>query len=87
MEKEAKTLLLITPKTFYLFHHFLAKEFEKKGFTVTIANDEYPENFIGKILGKFNLNIGRLITQNKISNDFLKGKKYNLILIIFRYSF
>lgn len=82
MENAIKTLLLITPKSFYLFHHFLAKEFEKKGFAVTIANDEYPENFIGKILGKFNFNIGRSITKNKIRNDFLNGNNYDLILII-----
>lgn len=82
MEKNTKNILLVTPKSFYLFHHFLAKEFEKKGFTVTIANDEYPENFIGKIFGKFGFSIGRSITKKRISVEFLKDKQYDLILII-----
>lgn len=82
MEKNIKNLLLITPKSFYLFHHYLSNAFEKKGYAVTIANDEYPENFIGKILGKFNFNLGRTITKKRICNEFLKDKRYDLILII-----
>ena len=82
MPEGKKKILLITPKSFYLFHHFLAKEFEKKGFEVKIANDEYPENSFGKILGKLRLKIGRDITRKKIYNAFLKNQIYDLILII-----
>lgn len=82
MDKIKKEILLVTPKSFYLFHHFLANEFENKGFNVTISNDEYPENFVGKVLGKFRFEIGKTITKNKISLDFLQNRKYDLILII-----
>lgn len=82
MEQKSKKILLVTPKSFYLFHHYLANEFEKKGYAVTIANDEYPESFIGKVFGKLGLGISRRITKQKIVNSYLKDTYYDLILII-----
>lgn len=82
MAEVKKKILLVTPKSFYLFHHFLANEFERKGYEVIIANDEYPENTFGKVLGKLGLKIGMEITRKKISNQFLKDQSYDLILII-----
>jgi hypothetical protein len=53
-----------------------------KGFKVTVANDEYPEGTIGKILGKLHVPILMPLTEYVISKKYLKNKKYDLILII-----
>ncbi len=76
-----KNCLLIIPKHFYSFHKQFNSELETRGYSVTVANDEYPENIWGLLLGKLKIPLTKLFTYNQIRNNFLKDQYYDLILI------
>jgi len=76
-----KACLLIIPKKFYSFEEHITKALIQKGYEVTVANDEYPEGTIGKIMGKLRLPILSKITYKTIKRDFLEGKNYDVALI------
>ncbi|CAN5126832.1 hypothetical protein BH09BAC6_BH09BAC6_34620 [soil metagenome] len=77
-----KNCLLIIPKSFYSFHEYLEKTLNTLNYTVTIANEEYPENTIGKLMGKLHIPLLLTITEKVIKRDYLNGKQYDLVLII-----
>lgn len=77
----SKKCLLIIPRHFYSFEDQFTRNLEERGYRVTVANDEYPANNFGKILGKLNIPIIRPLTERKIARDFLDGKLFDVILI------
>lgn len=78
-----KTALLIAPTAFYSFAKTMAAGLECKGYQVVIANDEYPSNVVGKLLGKLRIPFFLpLITRCVLSSRFLDGKHYSLGLIV-----
>ncbi len=74
--------MLIIPNKFYSFHKLIKQGLEAKGYMVTIANDEYPANAIGKILGKLQLPIIFSLTYNYFNKHFLNKERYNLTVIV-----
>lgn len=77
-----KTCLLIAPLSFYSYSEYIKDELTRVGYKVTISNDEYPANTIGKIMGKLKIPLLLWITKSRLVNDFLKSKKYDLAIII-----
>jgi len=75
------TCLLIIPTTFYGFAKTIAAALEAAGYAVTVANDEYPSNSFGKLLGKLDLPIIRFLTRRAIERKFLTGARWNLTVI------
>ena len=75
-----KRCLLIIPKHFYSFQKQFRLELEKRGYEVIIANDEYPENIWGLLLGKLKIPFVKTITYNRFKEDYLKVN-YDLVLI------
>ena len=80
LNKERKCLLII-PKHFYSFQKQFKSELEDRGYIVTVANDEYPENVWGLLMGKLKVPLTKLITFNQIKNKFLKDQFFDQILI------
>lgn len=78
--KKLKCLLIIN-KHFYSFQKQFKSELENRGYSVTVANDEYPENIWGLLMGKLKIPLTKLLTYNYFINNVLKGKYYDLILI------
>jgi hypothetical protein len=76
--------LLVVPTSFYTFAQILAQALESHGYEVVVANDEYPNNVIGKILGT--LRIQRLLnrlTLRAFKARFLGHEQhYELVLIV-----
>ncbi len=81
MNPTEKKCLLIIPKHFYSFQKHFYNHLSELGFTVTISNDEYPDNTIGKILGKLRLPLRRFWTRRYINNKFIINSEYQLVLI------
>ena len=81
-EKPQKTCLLIAPQSFYSYSEYIKKTLTLRGYKVTVTNDEYPENFIGKIMGKLRIPLLLHLTRKRIEQEFLQGKSYDLVLII-----
>jgi len=76
-------ILLIAPLSFYSFAKALKSDLEGDGRTVTLANDEYPANFVGKIMGKMSLyKILSWLTKLHFRKNFLNGKIYDLCIVI-----
>lgn len=78
----SKTCLLIMPRSFYSFAKLFSSSLEELGYTVTLANDEFPENPVGKIMGKLDLGLSRTLTRNHIRKAYLEGKHYDLAMIV-----
>ena len=76
-----KNCLLIIPKHFYSFQKQFKSELEKRGYRVTVANDEYPENIWGLLMGKLKIPLTKKYTYYQIKKHFLKAQYYDLILI------
>jgi len=76
-----KTCLLIIPKKFYSFEKHISNSLRQKGYEVTVANDEYPEGALGKIMGKLRLPFLPNITYKTITENYLKNKSYDVALI------
>lgn len=76
-----KNCLVIIPKHFYFFQNQFKTELENRGFKVIIANDEYPENIWGLLMGKLKIPLTKIFTYSQITNKFLNDKYYSLILI------
>ncbi len=77
-----KKCLLIIPNKFYSFHKLIEAGLVAKGYTVTIANDEYPINAFGKITGKLQLPIVFSSTYNYFKKHILDGERYSLTVIV-----
>ena len=74
--------LLIMPTTFYSFSATIEGGIRELGYDTVVANDEYPNNTIGKILGRLGLPISRTITRRVLRTNFLAGRHYELVIII-----
>jgi hypothetical protein len=77
-----KRCLLIAPKSFYFYSEYISKTISTYNFEVTVSNDEYPENTLGKIMGKLRIPVLLSITRKAIFKKYLDGKYYDLIFII-----
>ena len=73
--------LLVVARTFYAFAHTLERELEAMGYAVTVANDEYPANNIGKVMGKLDLGPLRWLTRRTFAAKFLNGPRWSLVVI------
>ena len=83
MSAAPRTCLLVFPKTFYSFARVLAGELERRGYVVVTANEEYPENMLGKILGKLGLiRVLAWLTERSIQRRFLQGPSHELVVIV-----
>jgi hypothetical protein len=79
----APSCLLVFPKAFYSFARVLAGELERRGYRVVTANEEYPENLFGKILGKLGLlRLLAWLTERGIERRFLRGTPHKLVVIV-----
>jgi len=76
-----KHCLLIIPKHFYSFQSQFKNNLENLNYSVTIANDEYPENLFGLLLGKLRIPFIKKITYHRLKSEFIDSKKYDLVLI------
>jgi len=74
--------LVITPKHFYMFHEFLAEALERRGYKVSVVNDEYPENIIGILLGNFLPPISKLLTFRFFSKYIDQNARFDIVIII-----
>jgi len=77
-----KSCLLILQRHFYSFEKLIREALESKGYSVVVANDEYPEGTFGKILGKLQIPLVFRFTYDTLTKRFLNNRKYNLALII-----
>lgn len=78
-----KKALLIAPTAFYSFAKLMARGLESRGYEVVIANDEYPSNVLGKLLGKLRIPfILQRITERVLGERFLGGARYALVVIV-----
>ncbi|MEB2776068.1 hypothetical protein SYJ56_12165 [Algoriphagus sp. D3-2-R+10] len=84
MEKNnnRKKCLLISPQSFYFYSEYLSKTLASYDYDVVVSNDEYPDNTLGKIMGKLKIPLLRTITEKKIIKNFVDGNSYDLVLII-----
>lgn len=73
--------LLVMPQDFYSFARTIAAGLEALGYTVTPANDEYPANALGKIMGKLDLAPIRWSTRRAFKARFLAGPRWDLVVI------
>jgi hypothetical protein len=76
-----KRCLLIIPKHFYSFQKIIKSNLESLGYDVTVANDEYPENTLGLLIGKLRIPIRKKITEQRLRKDYLQRKHYDVALI------
>jgi hypothetical protein len=75
--------LLLFPLSFYSFGSVLEKALTAIGYQVTLANDEYPANVLGKILGKLGLFYPlSWLTEQEIRRRYLSGERYDLVVIV-----
>lgn len=78
----SRSCLLILPRSFYSFARIIERSLGELGYETTVANEEYPENPLGKVMAKLDLSIARRITRKAINARFLKGRRYDLVVII-----
>jgi hypothetical protein len=76
-----KKCLLIIPESFYSYSIVLKKSLMTFGYSVTISNDEYPANGLGKIMGKLRIPLLLRITNKIIIEKYLSEQSYDIILI------
>ncbi len=77
-----KTALLIGNTHFYSLFKVIVAGLERKGYDVTVANDEYPNNILGRILGKLGLfSTLSASTYRVLTRDFLEGRQYDIALV------
>jgi len=76
-----KSCLLIIQRRFYSYEKHISEALKAKGYSVEVANDEYPEGIVGKILGKMQIPVIFSITYQTITKRYLNKNKYDLALI------
>ena len=78
-----KTCLIISPLSFYSFGTTLKNCLEEDGYEVTLDNDEYPANALGKILGKLGaFYLLRKMTLVAYKRRYKRNEKFDLVIII-----
>ncbi len=76
-----KSCLLIISKHFYSFNKYISQALESKGYEVIVANDEYPEGVLGRIMGKLQIPLIFYVTEKVFDEQFIGGRHYDLVLI------
>ena len=76
-----KTCLLMMPTTLFHYPPELCRALESMGYSVTLANDEYPSNPLGKAMGKLDWSLSRWWTRRTVNRRFLNGRNWDLVLI------
>lgn len=79
---EKKRCLVVVQKNFHSFAVFLGEALRKKGYEVTIANDIYPANIIGAILGKLRIPLILKTTFRRYVATHLRDTRYDVAIII-----
>jgi len=79
---EAKSCLMLAPLTLHYYPGRIRDELAAMGYAVTLANDEYPANPLGKLLGKFDLPLSRWLTRLTIRRRHLSGSRWDLVVIL-----
>lgn len=74
--------LLILPRGFYSFGSVVERGLKNLGYNTVIANDEYPESLLGKVISKLGLRLSRAVTRRHLLRCFLSGQRYDLIIVI-----
>ncbi len=77
----AERCLLVIPRTFYSMARVLQQALEQMGYEVTHANDEYPDNVVGKILGKLDLPLARTLTRRAYHRLGYCAQNWDLVII------
>ena len=77
-----KRCLLILPRSFYSFADVVERGLQDLGYATVVANDEYPESMLGKIISKLGLPLARTITRRVLKQKYLDGQHYDLVLVI-----
>ncbi len=73
--------LLIFPQSFYSFSNYIKNHLTSIGYNVETINDEFPDNTLGKIMGTLQMSIHTSISEKVITEKYVNGKTYDLILI------
>jgi hypothetical protein len=73
--------LLIFPQSFYSFSNYIKNHLTTIGYDVETINDEFPDNTLGKIMGTLQMSIHTSISEKVITEKYVNGKTYDLILI------
>jgi len=73
--------LLIFPQSFYSFSNYIKNHLTSIGYDVETINDEFPDNTLGKIMGTLQMSIHTSISEKVITEKYVNGKTYDLILI------
>ena len=73
--------LLIFPQSFYSFSNYIKNHLTSIGYDVELINDEFPDNTLGKIMGTLQMSIHTSISEKVITEKYVNGKTYDLILI------
>ena len=73
--------LLIFPQSFYSFSNYIKNYLTSIGYDVETINDEFPDNTLGKIMGTLQMSIHTSISEKVITEKYVNGKTYDLILI------
>jgi hypothetical protein len=73
--------LLIFPQSFYSFSNYIKNHLTSIGYDVETSNDEFPDNTLGKIMGTLQMSIHTSISEKVITEKYVNGKTYDLILI------
>lgn len=74
--------LLIAPLSFYAFHKDLGAALERAGYAVSMLNEEYPTNTLGKIMGKLALNRLRHSTLVELKRRMPSMGHFDLVVIV-----
>lgn len=77
-----KRCLLILPRSFYSFAGVVERGLKELGYATVVANDEYPQGMLGKIMSKLGLPLARTITRRVLKQKYLDGQHYDLVLVI-----
>lgn len=76
-----RTCLLIMPRTFYSMTKVITAALQRMGYDVTHANDEYPDNGLGKVLAKLDLPLARWLTRRAYRQRGFTQGPWDLVLI------
>ena len=77
-----KRCLLILPCSFYSFAGVVERGLKELGYATVVANDEYPQSMLGKIMGKLGLPLAQKITRRVLKQKYLNDQHYDLVLVI-----
>lgn len=72
--------LLIFPVSFYSFSRIIKSELESRNYDVLLLNEEYPNNGMGKLIGKLDIPISRSITKRVICRK-IENQNFDVTLI------